>query len=537
MYLLAAAILIPFSTASSANASSIDLVRVGLAYSEGALAGGNLLNSEGAGYRFGYMDGDNNFTQLGYTYETAISVVKTQNVWYGPVEDGRNGYTDTETDGAAVGCYHLQYPYTYASFDEALVFAQSVDGFVAWIDEAYYVRTGAYLSSETARSNATSNTTVVGTSAGGMSVVETGTNHILFQFDTGSTTGILTIKPNLDESTKAITWFAGRKYYGDFSYQRLGSGNLTVVNVLPREDYVNCVISQEMSDNWPMEALKAQAVAARSYSMVCGAKHYALGFDVCSTTCCQAYPGMSLIGENTTQATQETAGVYAWYNGEIAQTYYFSSDGGATENSENIWIETIPYLRGVTDLWESTVSNDIPNYNYSISYTKEELEQKLQEDNKSCTNLESIILTSTEMGNVKSIKFVDANGNNWTYYGDNARIFLSTRSVRFSLEGGGSDGYYVNGSGDSISSVTGAWVIGGDGTLSQVPDNVFVITGNGVEQLASTNDGVSGDVYTFSGTGYGHNLGMSQWGANAMAQAGKTYEEILKFYFTGIEIY
>lgn len=453
--LLVAAMLLPMSSqqAGAASAPIDGAIRVGLAYGSGALPVANLENSIGSGYRLGYFDDSLNFVQLGYTAETKISMVATED--------------------------------------------------------------------------------------GGITVVKTGTDEPLFRHDPSLGGAALAVKPGLDDTIKTTTWFAGRKYYGGFRYQRFNGGNLTVVNVVDMEDYINCVISQEMSEGWPLETLKAQAVAARSFVVSSSTKHVSYQFDVCSTTDCQAYIGVERIGPTTTQATEETAGQYAWHNGKIAQTFYFSSDGGATENSENVWVSSVPYLRGVVDPWEATVESQISRYRYSTTYTKAELEQKLRNANRDCTNLVNVILTPTAMGNVKSLKFVDASGESWTYFGDKARIFIyPSGSVRFTMTGGSSGGgYYVNGSDSSIPSATGAYAIDGSGSVSQVGEGAYVITGSGTEQLQSASSpGVSADSYTFTGSGYGHNVGMSQWGAYAMGKAGKSYIEILQFYFTGIEV-
>lgn len=532
--LLTGALLLPMVHSGSAAAATAipEVVRVGLAYGTGATPGANLLNSTGSGYRLGYYDESLNFVQLGYTYETAVSVVKTRNVYY----DGKN-YVDSAS-GAVVGCYHLQLPATYASFNGALAAASQVGGFPAWIGGGYYARVGAYLTAEAANTalaaSGLTGATVVGTSSGGMSVVKTGSSTILFQYDTGANTGMLGIKPGLDDSVKTATWFAGYKYYGGFRYQRIGGGDLTVVNILNREDYINCVISQEMSDSWPLEALKAQAVIARSYAAVCSTRHQSQGFDLCSTTHCQAYPGMGRIGTNTTRAAEETAGQYVWYGSEIAETYYFSSDGGATEDAKNVWTQDIPYLKGVVDPWEANVTNSISNYNWSVTYTKSELEQKLRAGGRNIGNLGSVMVNPTAAGNAKSVTFTDTAGKSWTIAGDSARVFLGVRSVRFQLENSMSGGYYVNGGG-TLSSVSGAYAIDGSGSVIQIGNGAYVITGSGTEQL-QTPTGTSGDSYVFVGSGWGHNVGLSQWGANAMAKAGKTYREILTFYYTGVEV-
>ena len=94
----------------------------------------------------------------------------------------------------------------------------------------------------------------------------------------------------------------------------------------------------------------------------------------------------------------------------------------------------------------------------------------------------------------------------------------------------------MNGSGNTLSSTAGAYAIGGDGGITQVGEGAYAITSAGVQALRPAASGGSGGSYTFVGSGWGHNVGMSQWGAYAMAQAGKTYDEILKFYYTGVEV-
>lgn len=534
VFLLSAALFLPLGRADASPAAVPDTIRVGLAQGSGALPGANLLNSVGSGYRLGHFSDGLSFVQLGYTYETAISVVKTQNVYY----DGKN-YVNAAS-GAAVGSYHIQLPGVYTDFEEATLAAGQTGGFPAWINGTYYVRMGAYCSGGEATQALAAcvvpGASIVGTSAGGMSVVKTGTSTVIFQFDSGSANGMMGIQPGLDVMADQTTWFAGYRYYGSFRYQRIGGGDLTVVNILDRESYINCVISQEMSNSWPLEALKAQAVVARSYAAVSATRHKSQGFDLCNTTHCQAYPGMSRIGTNTARAATETAGQYVRYGGEIVETYYFSSDGGATEDAKNVWTSSRPYLIGVIDPWEASVANKIPNYNWSITYTKAELEQKLRAGNRPIGSLASVVVNPTPTGNAKSVTFTDTAGKSWTISGDSARIFIkpSNGSVRYRLESGGSGGYNVNGE-SFISSVTGAYAIDGSGNVRQVEAGAYVITGSGVQALPPAT-GVGGDSYTFVGSGWGHNVGMSQWGAYAMATAGKTYSEILKFYYTGVEV-
>ena len=136
--------------AAPAQASGVQVnptIRVGIFFGGNALPGANLLNHVGSGYRFGYFDSGLNFIQLGFTGETAISMVKTQNVWY---HEGQ--YTDAAGSGPAVGCYHLLLPGSYPDFQSAQAAAALYSGgFPAWIDGVYQVRVGAYLDGGSAK--------------------------------------------------------------------------------------------------------------------------------------------------------------------------------------------------------------------------------------------------------------------------------------------------------------------------------------------------------------------------------------------------
>lgn len=528
-----------FAVPGEAGESGDEMVRVGLYYDSNALPGANLQNYSGAGsgFRFGFMSEDA-FIQLGYSAETAISMLKAQNVYYtSSLPEGGYGYTDQVVTDIVVGCYHLQLDGTYRSFEEAQGVALTVGGFPAWINGEYQVRIGAYTTKEEAlmASGGRPDLTVVGTSSYGITVVITGTNTPVFQFD-GYGNFDLTVKPGLDDMVKTITHFKGYRYYGSFCYSRNG-GNLTVVNVVSIDDYANCVISCEMSDSWPLEALKAQAVAVRSYAKT-RVGHAKQNFDVCGTTCCQAYTGMSRTGENTARAAEETANQYVWYNGSIAQAVYHASDGGATDACENVWNEALPYLRGVIDPYEALVENKISNYHWTKTYTGKELQERLALYNISSGEIVDVRITqTTENGNVYSVELTDQYGKVSTIKKGNVRSVLGIPSIRFTT-GDTSEDYYLA-DGGSVGSYGQVWVMDGNGNLVAMNiSSAYAITGSGVETVAksetsSTNDGT----FTFTGTGRGHNLGMSQWGAYAMALEGYTYIDILNFYYAGIEIY
>jgi len=536
------------AAAAPADTSQVNVALVGLAYGAGAMDGANLLNDVGSGYRFGYLNASREFCPLGETEEKAISVVKTQNVYYMPLPDNFNGYTDDGTSDICVGCWHVQLPVTPSGFQEARSYAESAGGFPAWINGAWQVRVGAYSTQEEARSAAaTLGGSAVGTSAYGVSVVKTGTARVLFQFDGGEELS-LCVKPGLNDGEKASTWFKGTRYYGAFQYRRNSAGNLTVINAVELDDYTECVISQEMGGGFPLEALKAQAVCARSYweRMMRGSVHREDGFEICASTHCQAYPGMGKTGAQTARASSETAKLRVWYQGQPAETYYFSSDGGATEDVRNVWpgAESIPYLCGVADPYEAAIADRIPNYRWSVSFTGAQLTEKLQAAGYSCAAITDVRTELTATGNVKTLTLIDANGKSWPFVRESGvRTFFGLRSMHYTVTGtGGSSGgvYYID-AGKSISSLDGMYAIGGDGSVEPVTGRPYAVTGAGTRPVSAPGGGSGAGgtekTFTFQGAGWGHGVGMSQWGAYAMAQQGKTFREILSFYYPGVDVY
>lgn len=532
-----------------------EVVHVGLVYGEQALAGANLANDVGSGYRFGYTDETRKFWQIGYTSESALSVVKTQNVYYGYNYGGSGSslvtYSDAITSDVLVGCWHIQLPGTYATFEQAQTQAWDVGGFPAWINGEYQVRFGSYAAQEEAQAMAEQlGGTAVGTSAYGVSVVKTKTNTILFQFDGGEQNS-LTVKPGTDDTKKTVTYFKGARYYGSFQFRRLGGGNMTITNYLPMNDYLSCVISQEMSASWPLEALKAQAVTARTYYERSVGKHKEYGFDVCSTTNCQAYPGMSRTTQRTDQAVAETDGLRVWYDGKLAETYYFASDGGGTEDVKNVWGgKNYPYLCGVIDPYEETIAEKIPYWDYQKTFTSAELnalvQPYIQENAGNCADIVDFQVTGlSPTGNVKSIAFTDSNGKVWPFTMTGANRFrglLGLQSIRYTVTKTGANvaGVYYLDDGGTLSTMNGVYVIGGDKKKAKLDKNPYIITSAGIEFLQSSTSETAVDdevVYTITSRGYGHNVGMSQWGAYAMAQQGMTFEDILTFYYPGVEIY
>ncbi len=365
----------------------------------------------------------------------------------------------------------------------------------------------------------------------------TGDGTYLCSYGGEGTFGIL---PN-GQGEKAVTWFKNNQYYGGFAYLRY-NGCVEVINMVDLEDYVLGVLPYEMGASSPLAALEAQAVCARTFA-VRGTSHSRA--DVCATTCCQVYRGLGsgdgVVDERIAQAVTNTAGVCAYYQGSPIEALYSASNGGASASAEDVWGGKIPYLQGKIDPYDGL--NPSSYYTYSETYTAQVMTDMLHIKNYDIGTVEQVYISdTTAVGNVSAVTFVDTTGKSVTVTGDDCRtIFYSSvydksvRSARYTINGAGGGTYYVSGSGNTLSTMTGVSVLSASGVTTLPSNSVKVQTAYGVETLtaqSSANDGT----FTVTGTGSGHQVGLSQQGAKNMANLGFTYEEILNFYYTGITI-
>ena len=455
-----------------------DTVRVGLYYyysdaRDTSLTSANLQNYAGRGYAFGYYDDSRNFCQLGTTGETKLTMAIDKNV---------------DLSGGHVGCYHIRLSGSYADFDSASAAAAAyTDGFPAYYNGTYYVLLGSYDTS--ADADAAASTRGVNGSAYSASnrcivVTRTSDARILFEFDCG-TDRSLAVRP-LNSGGKAETWFKGYRYYGDFEYLRYNGGKLTVVNVLPLEDYIKGVIPYEMNGSWPLEALKAQAMCARTYVAANFDAYSRYGFDVTCDTYSQAYRGTVSATETSNRAVDETANKFITYNGSLVTALYFSSDGGGTEDSENVFYNAYPYLRGTADPYEQAAASINSYSQWTRTWSKADIAGRLARSGRSIPDVERIEVQYSDFGNAVGMTFVSASGKTVSVTQSSCYTFAC----------------YSSGLG--------------------LPSIHFTMQDNGSS-------------VTFTGGGWGHNVGMSQFGAYAMADAyGYRYDQILSFYYEGV---
>lgn len=559
--LLIASLAVAAAPASMAYTAPVSTIKAGLYYGSGALSAANLQNVSGAGsgYEFGYFDSNRNFVSLGRTGNTRISMLVDRNMY---TSASSGNYVEGTSGPIVVGCYHLKLETAYSTYNAARNAADSftsVNAFPRYENGSFYVCVGSYTSADAAAAGAAGlniqqGYTVDSGTSYTVTVVETASGKILFEFDRGSSYS-LAIRPIKTGGVPTQTWFKGYKYYGAFQYARVSGGKITVTNFVNIEDYVKGVIPYEMSASWPIEALKAQAITARTYSMSHINAHRSNGFDMCNTVCCQVYRGTNSSNSNSDSAVTQTAGQYLTYNGSLCETYYYSSNGGASESCENVWTAKLPYLTGVVDPYEADIANSVSNYYWTVTYTGDQLASRLNSRGYSCSTIKTFEISKfTPTGNVLEVKLTDADGKVITISKDKARTVIGTKSIRYTVNdsavntGGGSGGsVYVNSSSGKLNgSLSSSYGVGSSGIGALGSGDVYAITGSGtIEKVDAPSSGGGGSssttpadgVFTIKGSGSGHNVGMSQWGAYSMAKYhNKTCKDILTFYYQGSQI-
>lgn len=329
-----------------------------------------------------------------------------------------------------------------------------------------------------------------------------------------------------------------RAYRGDIAVRRTaGKAGLTVVNTLPLEEYVYGIIVREISPAWHPEAVKAQAVAARTYALHSLGKHKDDGYDVCATTDCQVYGGKTAEDPRATQAVNDTRGLVVTYQGKPIAAYFHGSGGGYTENSENVWGAYQPYLRGVADFDQGS-----PHHKWEKALTPKEIEDALASAGINIGVLRTIELSPLGKqpvnapdrgvsGRLKEVRLTGSGGT-VTVSGAKLRTILGLNSslfdVKLTLPAEKQVEFEIT------DSYGGRDVKVVEIKAKPLPEKMDK---PGVHRIT----GRVNETVVFTGLGWGHGLGMSQWGAKAMAEkapAGDTayFREILKHYYTGVEI-
>ena len=515
------------------------VVRCGLYYGTDALISANLANDTGSGYLLGYFDEENAFHPVGSTAAEKITTMKDVNMY---MLSGKY-YDSLPPSGAiSIGAWHLQRPELFATFAEAAEFAASIENaFPTYVDGNYLVRWGDYTSeADAAAASQASGGTVVGRSSTCYTVTATATGEILFEFDLSGKYALGILPTGADAP---VTWFKNNRYLGGFEYRRISGGDINVIGVLLMGDYVKGVVPYEMGTNWPAEAMKAQAVCAASFAGANRRRHSSMGFDICNTIHCQVYRGLKDSSQACNDACDQVRSLGLFYDGKLCNTVYHSSNGGWTESSQNVWSTEYPYLQAVQDDFEDL---DRAQYgHWSETYTGEDIRWILNAKGYEIGKVvRAYVSRYTEAGNVYTVTFVDGAGKSLTFSKEAARTILNSptrnkyiRSQHYTIYSStGELNVCVNSPSGTTQITGGTMVIGAGGSVTPIadPENVYVLSSSGISTLTPVKTSDSDEqVFTVIGSGWGHNVGMSQWGARGRAEAGWTCEQILTYYYTG----
>jgi len=274
----------------------------------------------------------------------------------------------------------------------------------------------------------------------------------------------------IEPSGNGYVYVGDRWYRGKTLLLPTGKG-LTAVNYVDLEQYLYSVLGSEMSGNWPQEALKAQAVAARTYALYKQKNERNPVYDVVDTVASQVYHGVASESAGTHAAVNATTGEILTYNNQAILSVFHACSGGHTENVEEVWSQPLPYLRGVAGYDEN-----VSKCQWAKTLSAADISQRIP----GIGNVKSITPNYTSYGSLKTMKFVGDRGTR-ELRGAAVRNALGLRSTRF--------------------------------------------------KIAEDRSGL-----IFNGNGWGHGLGMSQWGAYNLARQGVKYQQILTHYYRGVSL-
>ncbi|XGV99452.1 MAG: SpoIID/LytB domain-containing protein [Leptolyngbya sp. BL-A-14] len=275
--------------------------------------------------------------------------------------------------------------------------------------------------------------------------------------------------------------YIGENWYRGRTLVAPSKSGLTAVNYVDLEQYLYSVLGGEMNGNWPQEALKAQAVAARSYALY-HRQHARNGlYDVVDTTASQVYRGIKDESVGTQMAVNATAEQVLISGGQIVEAVFHSSAGGCTENSENVWSKPMPYLKSVREGF-TEVS---PVAQWEIDVPRTELSKRIG----GVGNIVSFQpISTTPCGRIVSMQVV----------GDRGRKTISGEALQSALN---------------------------------LKSTLFNIVAQPVLEASKDKAQTSPTMFQVIGRGFGHGLGLSQWGAYNLAQGNYNYQQILLYYY------
>jgi len=289
-------------------------------------------------------------------------------------------------------------------------------------------------------------------------------------------TNRLLIKPKASGSVV----INGRRFRGDIQLIKKDNLHLLAVNYIELEDYIQGILYHEASHYWPIEALKAQAIVCRTYAAYQIGENKSKDYDVTSDIYSQVYGGKTSERYRTNKAVAQTKGQILTYQDKIFPAYFHATCGGHTEEARLLWNIDMPPLRGVT----CGFCRASPHFRWHCVLDLKEIADKLTQSGYKIDNIQDIdTLDIDKSGRAINLKFVS----------DNGELKISTKDFRH---------------------------IFGPSIIRSTNFKVKVIDHDAV----------------FEGFGWGHGVGLCQWGAYFMAKTGSNAEEIIQYYYPGSQI-
>ncbi|PGT51015.1 hypothetical protein COD13_25635 [Priestia megaterium] len=338
--------------------------------------------------------------------------------------------------------------------------------------------------------------------------------EVLGEFDS------FTVKPSTYEGFLSIN---NRNYLGNVQFTNESSKYVRPINTIPMEDYLKGVVPKEVYTSWHSDALKSQAVAARTYALSYASKI------IGDTTSFQVYGGYEWYN-STNSAVDETFGKVLKYNGALINSVFSSSNGGIIESDYNAWGKASnPYFQVKTDPYDPQTKWSLTIQKQQIDLSTKDLKnpdawwnQTKEADEKIAGKIKAQMQTATQFKG-KDIKIVGIS---------KISLYQPTSGQRMS-KGDISVTYVMKGEVDQDNKLAvKTWNRVGDKA-----DNIrFMLDGIRFKSLMVTNQKADTQTITIEGKGNGHGVGLSQFGANAMAAQGKAYTDILNFYYPGVSL-
>ena len=364
--------------------------------------------------------------------------------------------------------------------------------------------------------------------------------------------GELVVEPLPAAGTGGSVWLQKRRYRGSLRIRPQGEA-LQAVNLVGLETYLASVVGSEMPASWPLEALRAQAVAARTYALRALRPSSGRAYDLKATVASQVYLGVEAETASTQAAVAGTRGLVLTYGDGLIEAVFHSSAGGTTENSGELWAQQLPYLVSVADF-----DNESPVRDWRLPLGDELVRKGLPE----IGSLERIeVLSTSSSGRVRQARVVGSAGSLVLTGAElRSRLGLKSTLVQFVQEpinvplltdqAGTVGGQLAAAtSGPALASTSGLNPsLAAASPAGQGTPPVSLLFGPGsagpTAPLLVPPPPPPGDgrlpmprlQWVAIGRGFGHGIGMSQWGALAMARRGEGFEQILQHYYRGTQL-